>query len=60
MRENRKTGGTELRSKATRSRDRLADVNEPIAGLALLPPTCLELVAVANLLHGPGREGSRS
>ena len=52
MLENDDTARTELHSKATRSRDRLADVNEPIGGLALLPPTCLELAAVANSLRG--------
>jgi hypothetical protein len=52
MRENDKTPGPEVHSKANRSRHRLADVNEPIAGLALLLPTGLGLVAVAILLRG--------
>jgi hypothetical protein len=48
MRENDKTGGTEGHSKANRSRRRLADVNEPSTGLALLLSD-LELVAGASL-----------
>jgi hypothetical protein len=52
MRENEETGGTELHLKPTRSRHRLAHVNAPIAGLALLLPTGIELVAVANILRG--------
>ena len=49
MRENDKTPGTEVHSKANRSRHRFADVNEPLPGLALLLPTDLELVAAASL-----------
>jgi len=49
MRENDKTGGTELHSKATLSRHRLAHVNAPIVGLGLLLPPGLGLMAVANL-----------
>jgi len=53
MRENDKTAGTELHSKATRSRHLLTDANEPIVGLALLlPPTGLGLVAGANSPRG--------
>jgi hypothetical protein len=48
MRENDKTDGTEGHSKAKRSRRRLADVNEPGPGLALLLSTDLELVAGAS------------
>jgi len=50
MRENDKTPGTEVHS--TPNGSRLADVNEPIPGLALLRPTGLGPVAAASLSGG--------
>jgi hypothetical protein len=41
--------GPKFIQKANRSRHLLADVNEPLPGLALLLPTDLELVAAASL-----------